>query len=122
MNYIDRFKEAGYAFAANASELASEAAKPETRKLLGLFNDGNMDGALNLKFLKKGSVSKFPDQPDLTREVRAALQVLSRNDNGFVLMVESGLIDKYSHSLDWERAVYDTIMLDDAVQVAKDFD
>ena len=121
VNYIDEFREAGYAFAANASELATEAAKPETRKLLGLFNDGNMDGALDLKLLKKGTVSKFPDQPDLVQEVRAALQVLSRNDNGFVLMVESGLIDKYSHSLDWERAVYDTIMLDDAVQVAKDF-
>ena len=52
-----------------------------------------MDGALDLKFLKRGSVSKFPDQPDLTQEVRAALQILSRNDNGFVLMVESGLID-----------------------------
>jgi alkaline phosphatase len=36
-------------------------------------------------------------------------------------MVESGRIDKYSHSLDWERAVYDTIMLDNAVKVAKDF-
>ena len=73
-----------------------------TRKLLGLFNDGNMDGALDLRFLKRGSVGKFPDQPDLTQEVRAALQILSRNDNGFVLMVESALIDKYSHSLDWE--------------------
>jgi alkaline phosphatase len=30
-------------------------------------------------------------------------------------MVEAGLIDKYNHNLDWERAVYDTIMLDDAV-------
>ena len=38
-----------------------------------------------------------------------------------MLIVEAGLIDKYSHNLDWERAVYDTIMLDDAVQVAKDF-
>jgi alkaline phosphatase len=36
-------------------------------------------------------------------------------------MVESGRIDKYSHSLDWERAVYDTIMLDNAVKVAKEF-
>jgi alkaline phosphatase len=36
-------------------------------------------------------------------------------------MVESGRIDKYSHSLDWERAVYDTIMLDNAVKVAKDW-
>jgi len=53
--------------------------------------------------------------------VRAALDVLSKNDKGFVLMVESGRIDKYSHSLDWERAVYDTIMLDNAVKVAKEF-
>ena len=66
-------------------------------------------------------VAKFPDQPDLTDQVRAALDVLGRHDKGFVLMVESGRIDKYSHSLDWERAVYDTIMLDNAVQIAKDF-
>jgi alkaline phosphatase len=38
-----------------------------------------------------------------------------------VLLVESGLIDKFSHVLDWERAVYDTIMLDNAVAVAKRF-
>jgi len=120
-NYIVKFAQAGYAFAGNATELAAAAAKPQTRKLLGLFNDGNLDGALDRKFLKKGTAAKFPDQPDLTDEVRAALQVLSRNENGFVLMVEAGLIDKYSHSLDWERAVYDTIMLDNAVQVAKDF-
>ena len=46
-------------------------------------------------------------------------QMLVGNDKGFVLMVESGRIDKYSHSLDWERAVYDTIMLDNAVKLAK---
>ena len=27
-------------------------------------------------------------------------------------MLEAGLVDKYSHPLDWERAVYDTIMFD----------
>ena len=36
-------------------------------------------------------------------------------------MVEAGLIDKYNHPLDWERSVYDTIMLSNAVQVAKDW-
>jgi alkaline phosphatase len=36
-------------------------------------------------------------------------------------MVEAGRIDKYSHSLDWERAVYDTIMFDNVVRMAKDF-
>jgi hypothetical protein len=47
--------------------------------------------------------------------------LLARKPDGFVLMVESGMIDKYSHALDWERAVYDTIMLDNAVAAAKSF-
>lgn len=118
VDYIKKFEDAGYKFVTTKSELA--AAK-DARKLLGLFNTGNIDGALDRFFLKKGTVAKFPDQPDLTDEVRAALDVLSKNDKGFILMVESGRIDKYSHSLDWERAVYDTIMLDNAIKVAKDF-
>jgi alkaline phosphatase len=120
-DYLAKFKDEGYAFAATNSELLSTAAKPETRRLLGLFNTKDIDGALDRKFLKAGSVSKFPDQPDLTDELKAALDVLSRNDDGFMLMVESGRIDKYSHSLDWERAVFDTVMLDNTVQLAKDF-
>ena len=47
--------------------------------------------------------------------------MLSRNPQGFFLMVESGLIDKYTHLLDMERAVYDTIMLDNAVKLARDW-
>ena len=50
-----------------------------------------------------------------------SLDILSRNERGFFLMVESGLIDKYSHLLDMERAVYDTIMLDNAVRLARDW-
>src|SRR5205085_7513519 len=116
--YVKKFTEAGYAYVTNRTELIAAKGAP---KLLGLFNTGNIDGALDRFFLKKGTVAKFPDQPDLTDQVRAALDVLSKNEKGFVLMVESGRIDKYSHSLDWERAVYDTIMLDNAVKVAKDF-
>lgn len=90
-------------------------------KLLGLFHTGNMDGVLDRKFLKKGTVSKFPDQPDLTDSMRAALSVLSKNPEGFFLMLEAGLVDKYSHPLDWERAVYDTIMFDKVVAIAQEF-
>lgn len=118
---VSRFKDAGYAFADTAAQLRDNAGGESTRKLLGLFNVGDIDGALDLKYVKKGTVSKNPDQPDLVEETKAALQVLSRADNGFLLMVESSRIDKYSHALDWERAVYDTIMLDDAVKLAKDF-
>src|SRR5258707_8621561 len=118
VNYLNNFTQAGYKLVSTKTELAAASG---ASKLLGLFNPGNIDGALDRFFLKKGTVSKFPDQPDLTDQVRAALDVLSKNDKGFILMVESGRIDKYSHSLDWERAVYDTIMLDNAVKVAKDF-
>lgn len=118
-DYVAKFKEAGYAVATTADEL--KAAAPGSSKLLGLFNLGNMDGVLDRRFLKGGSVKRFPNQPDLTDQVKAALDILSRNDKGFVLMVESGLIDKYTHALDMERAMYDTILLDNAVKVAKDF-
>src|SRR5215468_1748985 len=118
VDYVKNFTDAGYKLVSTRTELA---AGKDAGKLLGLFNAANIDGALDRFFLKKGTVAKFPDQPDLTDQVRAALDILSRNDKGFVLMVESGRIDKYSHSLDWERSVYDTIMLDNAVKLAKDF-
>ena len=53
--------------------------------------------------------------------VRVAIDHLSRKPDGFFLMVESGRIDQFSHALDWERAVFETILLDNAVQVAKDW-
>jgi alkaline phosphatase len=120
-DYVARFRDAGYRYATNAGELNAAAADQDTRKLLGLFNLGNMDGVLDRRFLKGGSVKKFPDQPDLTEQVKAAIAMLSKSGNGFFLMVESGLIDKYAHALDMERAVYDTIMLDNAVRQTREW-
>jgi len=80
-----------------------------------------MDGALDRFYLKKGTVPRFPDQPDLTEQVTVALQVLEKNPNGFYLMIESGLIDKFNHPLDWERSVYDTILLDRTIKVVQDW-
>ncbi|NIX77533.1 alkaline phosphatase [Microvirga terricola] len=119
-DYIKKFEADGYKFVSTKQEMQA-AAKAGSSKVLGLFNTGNIDGALDLKILKKGTVSKFPDQPDLVEQTKAALDVLSKNPNGFMLMVESARIDKYAHSLDAERTIYDTIMLDNAVKAAKDF-
>src|SRR6516225_3259445 len=121
VDYLARFRDAGYSLALTGPEMISAAGDPATRRLLGLFTLGNMDGVLDRKFLKGGTVRKFPEQPDLTEQVSAALAVLSRNQSGFFLMVESGMIDKYTHLLDMERAVYDTIMLDNAVRLARDW-
>ena len=119
VDYLAKFETAGYRLVASATDLTTAAKDPATKKLLGLFHPRNLDGVLDRRFLKKGTVGAFPEQPDLVEELDAALAVLERSENGFVLMVESGLIDKYSHMLDWERAVYDTIMLDNAVKRAK---
>jgi alkaline phosphatase len=120
-DFLARFREAGYSIAFTGPEMAAAAADAATSHLLGLFTLGNMDGVLDRKFLNGGTVRKFPEQPDLTEQVSAALAVLSRNESGFFLMVESGMIDKYTHLLDMERAVYDTIMLDNAVRLARDW-
>jgi alkaline phosphatase len=120
-DFLARFRDAGYSIAFTGPEMAAAAADAATSHLLGLFTHGNMDGVLDRKFLKGGTVRKFPEQPDLTEQVSAALAVLSRNESGFFLMVESGMIDKYTHLLDMERAVYDTIMLDNAVRLARDW-
>jgi len=120
-DFVAQFRAAGYSLALTGPEMVSAAKDPATTKLLGLFTLGNMDGALDRKFLKGGTVGKFPEQPDLTEQVGAALEVLSKNSSGFFLMVESGMIDKYTHLLDMERAVYDTIMLDNAVRLARDW-
>lgn len=120
-NYVQMFQQAGYRLATTDGEAAAAADDPVTTRLLGLFHTGNMDGALDRKFLKPKSVAKFPHQPDLVDMTKEAIKVLSRSPNGFYLQVEAALIDKYSHPLDWERAVYDTIMLDQAVAAAKAF-
>ncbi len=62
-----------------------------------------------------------PDQPMLDEMTDAALQILSRNRNGFVLMVEGAHIDKQSHFMDAERVVDETIEFDNAVAVARRF-
>ncbi|POR45351.1 alkaline phosphatase [Bosea psychrotolerans] len=120
LDFIAQFKAAGYTIATTKTEM-NVAAASGAKKLLGLYNTSNVDGAFDLRLAKKGSIAKFPDQPDVAEQTKAAIDMLKGNEDGFFLMVESGRIDKYSHSLDWERAVFDTIMLDNAVKIAKDF-
>lgn len=119
-DYIAEFKNAGYALATDKTELAAAAASNQ-EKLLGLFHTGNMDVALDREFLKKGTVDKFPNQPGLVDMTRAALDKLSKNPDGFFLMVEAASVDKMSHPLDWDRALVETIEFDKAVAVARDF-
>jgi alkaline phosphatase len=119
-DYIKLFKDAGYTLATDKSEL-EKAEGSNNGKLLGLFHTGNMDTLLDRNFLKKGTVDKFPNQPGLVDMTKAALGELSKNQDGFFLMVEAANIDKMSHPLDWDRAVVETIEFDKAIGVAREF-
>ncbi|MBB6510383.1 alkaline phosphatase [Rhizobium soli] len=119
-DYIALFKDAGYMLATSKAELAT-ASGTNTGKILGLFHTGNMDTTLDREFLKKGTTAKFPDQPGLVDMTKVALDTLSKNPDGFFLMVEAANIDKMSHPLDWDRAVVDTIEFDKAIAAAREF-
>ena len=120
-NLVELFKDDGYAVITTRDELLAATKKSDTKKLFGVFHPDNMDGSLDRFILKKNTVKEYPDQPDLTEMTQAAINTLSKNPNGFFLMVEAALIDKFNHPLDWERAAFDTIMLSNAVQIAKNF-
>ncbi|MEI2298469.1 alkaline phosphatase [Ensifer sp. MJa1] len=117
---IKSFKDDGYTLATDKTELAA-AAGSNTGKILGLFHTGNMDVTLDREFLKKGTVEKFPNQPGLKDMTKAALDQLSKNPEGFFLMVEGASVDKMSHPMDWERALIDTIEFDQVVGMAREF-
>lgn len=119
INYIQKFGDAGYKLVTNRTEMLSAVSGQTPDRLLGLFHTGNMDGWVDRHQWKGNTVKKFPNQPDLTESFDAAVKVLEKNKDGFFLMLEAGLVDKYSHPLDWTRSVGDTIAFDKVVERAK---
>lgn len=118
------FVNAGWYYASDNTAL--NAMPAGTDKLLGLFNLSNMNVALDkIEGRRNGSGVVhdvgLPDQPMLDEMAAKALQVLSQNKNGFVLMVEAASIDKQAHNMDTERWILDTIEMDRAIAVCKQF-
>ena len=129
---IGSFQTAGFTYVPDHTALSAIPA--DTDKLLGLFSFSNMnvakdkiDGRRNM--VPPGSATGqtvvadygFPDQPMLDEMTDKALQVLSRNPNGFVLLVEAASIDKQAHLMDTERWIQDTIEFDYAVEKVRQF-
>ncbi len=119
-NLIEEFKALGYSFSGTKTELKNTPAG--AAKLLGLYHLDNMNVYLDRAMLKDPKVLKgFSDQPTLMDMTSKAIAALSQNPNGFFLMVEGASIDKQLHVLDWQRATYDTIEMDKAIGIAKEF-
>ncbi|KAJ8901040.1 hypothetical protein NDN08_004902 [Rhodosorus marinus] len=126
------YEDAGYNVTYTKGQMKRAAKNKKTKKLLNISHAGDMNVWLDRNVYKKNlydkSNSPNPEkvkdgrgQPNLDEMVDSALQVLSRNENGFYLMIEAGSIDKMAHQLDTHRLIADAIELDNTVGKVKDW-
>jgi alkaline phosphatase len=102
-NLITEATASGYTYVCNASGLA--AVDPaSTSRLLGLFADEGM---------------ARPYAPSLEEMTQKAIEILSRDPDGFFLMVEGGQIDSASHTHNAADTMSDTVGFDEAVAVGQ---
>lgn len=87
---------------------------PETTDhLLGLFEPSHMQ----YDFDREEDTGGEPSLSDMTAK---AIEILSKNENGFYLTVESGRIDHAHHATNPRRALDDTIEFSNAIRLASE--
>lgn len=80
-------------------------------QVFGLFEPGHMQYDLDRTKTDAG-------EPSIAEMTTAAITRLSRNPNGYVLMVEGGRVDHGLHAGDAQRALGDAAALDEAIAAA----
>ncbi len=107
-NLVDEAAAAGYAVARSGDDLMQVASPP----VLGLFTGSHMSY----------EIDRVPGaEPSLAEMTRKAIQLLSKDADGFFLMVEGSRIDHAAHSNDAPAHLHDILAFDDAVAVALEF-
>jgi alkaline phosphatase len=95
----------GYFVAATRADMMS--ALPN-RKFVGIYNDAHLDYA----------ASRKPTQPTLAEMTNKSIELLSKNPNGFFLMVEGGKIDHALHDSNAKNALEEVVDFDNAIEAA----
>ena len=111
---VNASQEMGYTFVYNATALNALNAS-SAKMVLGLFDDDHM-----LYELQRVNQTKT-DEPSLADMTTKAIEVLSKNPKGFLLMVEGGRIDHADHARSYDNSTADTLAFDEAVKVALDY-
>ena len=102
------FVAKGYTYVKNKTEFDA-AASSSTKKLVGLFTSSHMSY----------DIDRDPAvEPSLAEMTTKAIDILSKNDKGFFLMVEGGRIDHALHETTAKKALQDTVAFDDAIKTA----
>lgn len=102
-NLVEEFKQAGYEFVDNAYALAHA----QSEYILGLFSNSGLP-----------SENRTPTLAEMSKK---ALSILSKNENGFFLLVEGSQIDWAGHANDVEYALRELADFDAAVKEILDF-
>jgi alkaline phosphatase len=112
LDLIENMKKAGYtAFISEDQTAAFNNYVPKKgEKIVGLFGSSHLDYAIDQA-----------NQPTLAQMTSKGLELLSKDTDGFFMMVEGGRIDHACHANDATSAIIDTLAFNDAVQVAIDF-
>ncbi|NRD74988.1 alkaline phosphatase [Shewanella sp. VB17] len=84
-----------------------------TDHLLGLFNASHME-------YEADRLNDTAGEPSLTQMTTKSIDILKKNDQGYLLIVESGRIDHAHHAGNAHRALIDAVELSNAVQAAVD--
>ncbi len=105
-------KAKGYTYATDRTSLL---AAPVTAgsKLIGLFDFAVAQGHMSYELDRDPT-----KEPSLAEMTSKAIDILSKNDKGYFLMVEGGRIDHALHGTNAKRALEDTIAFDNAIKAA----
>ncbi len=107
-NLLQEAKDKGYNLAFNRGQLE----KADGNKLLGLFSySGMMDGVR----YHNSKDSPERTEPSLKEMTEKALSILSKDKDGFFLMVEGGQIDWAAHTNDAGTMLNELVKFDEAV-------
>jgi alkaline phosphatase len=102
---IDLAKKSGYEVLFSKDQLN----RSRSEKVLGLFASSYMPDVLTHRAAKEEGSEQVPSLTEMTAK---ALEILSRDDDGFFLVVESGLIDLASHFNDAGALLHEMLELD----------
>jgi alkaline phosphatase len=107
IDLVSRFKDAGYDVVYNKEQLLNASGG----QLLGFFDDSHVPYNLD----------RESETPNLSDQLSKAIEVLEKDEDGFVLMMEGGRIDHAGHANDIHSIVKETLEFDAAVKVALDY-
>ena len=102
----------GYSYVTDKTALQTIDSS-QTSKVLGLFSKTS-----HLAYELDRVADSTNTQPSLADMTSKAIDILSKNDKGYFLMVEGGRIDHALHGTNAKRALEDTVALDEAVKTA----